>query len=181
MRNVIIWIVNISILLIFLAAPAWGQAKPWKGKPKGPPHLEQAKPTEKGTNAEDVAGRVFTEIERRLIERYFGKDVEEKEAEQPSEGKGHGKSKSMPPGLAKRGGNLPPGLARQLQDGALPPGLAKRDLPVELAAQLPKRPDDQERVIVGNDVLLIERATGFVLDVLEDVLLGPRPEVGGPR
>jgi hypothetical protein len=33
---------------------------------------------------------------------------------------------NLPPGLAKRGGNLPPGLERQLQrNGTLPPGLQK--------------------------------------------------------
>ena len=36
-------------------------------------------------------------------------------------------SQGLPPGLAKRGGNLPPGLEKQLmRNGTLPPGLQKR-------------------------------------------------------
>src|SRR5439155_4435576 len=36
-------------------------------------------------------------------------------------------SQGLPPGLAKRGGNLPPGLEKQLvRNGTLPPGLEKR-------------------------------------------------------
>jgi uncharacterized protein UPF0150 len=49
-------------------------------------------------------------------------------------------SRGLPPGLAKRGGNLPPGLEKQLlRNGPLPPGLQKRlePLPFELERRLP--------------------------------------------
>ena len=81
-----------------------------------------------------------------------------------------GKNKQMPPGLAKRD-RLPPGLQKQLEkNGTLPPGLAKRDLPAELESQLPPAQDGTERVIAGNDVVLIHQATGVVLDILKDII-----------
>jgi len=47
-------------------------------------------------------------------------------------------SSNLPPGLAKRGGDLPPGLRKQLQrNGTLPPGLQKRLEP--LSADLERR------------------------------------------
>lgn len=79
------------------------------------------------------------------------------------------RQKGMPPGLAKRD-SLPPGLAKQLErNGRLPPGLEKRDLPEGLDRLLPPRGHGQERVAVDNDVLLIETATGLILDILRDV------------
>ena len=83
--------------------------------------------------------------------------------------KDKGKRKGMPPGLAKRGGDLPPGLAKR--GGELPPGLAKR-LPRDLESDLPRRSPNFRRVIVDNDIVLIDAATNKVLDVLEDVIRG---------
>jgi len=80
-----------------------------------------------------------------------------------------GAARQMPPGLAKRD-ELPPGLARQLTErGTLPPGLAKRDLPADLAGKLPRR-GKTSRVIVDDDVVLIDNATERVLDVIGDVV-----------
>ena len=77
----------------------------------------------------------------------------------------------MPPGLAKRD-SLPPGLQKQLEkNGTLPPGLAKRDLPDDLEKKLPSIPDTLERVIAGESVVLLEKATGKILDVIEGVLM----------
>lgn len=67
---------------------------------------------------------------------------------------------SLPPGLAKRD-RLPPGLERQVQrNGQLPPGLQKRvqPLPGVCTARLPRLPVDWVRVILGNRVLLLDRA-----------------------
>ena len=87
-------------------------------------------------------------------------------------GKGKGKSKGLPPGLAKRD-TLPPGLQRQLEkNGRLPAGLAKRDLPSDLSAKLPKRDNSQEVTVVEDDVVLVDKATGVILDVLNDVVRG---------
>jgi hypothetical protein len=124
---------------------------------------------------------VFSELEKRLLSDYFGagkastggekKTKKSKGKKTKAKGKGKGgRGGGPPPGLAKKG-SLPPGLARQLErNGTLPPGLAKRDLPTDLEAKLPPTDAGHERVIVDNDVVLIEQATGRILDILENVI-----------
>jgi hypothetical protein len=142
-------LVTAALLLALAAGPAVG-----KGKPE-----RQGQPTAAPTSrTEVVVDIVFTAVERRLIEEFFGRTAVYPAAE--SGGKG------MPPGLAKRG-DLPPGLARR---DRLPPGLAKRALPNNLNGRLGPPPVGAERYIVGNDILLIQVATGLVLDVLYDVV-----------
>ena len=102
----------------------------------------------------------FTTEERQIIYDYYhhGKKA---------------KKKGLPPGLAKRGGNLPPGLQRKLErDGQLPPGLQKRlePLPTDLSYRLPRLPEHWERVIVERDIVLIDRRTNRVLDIIEDII-----------
>jgi hypothetical protein len=80
-------------------------------------------------------------------------------------------SRGLPPGLAKRGGNLPPGLEKQLaRNGTLPPGLEKRlePLPVELERELPPLPAGCgcRRGVVGTNVVLIRTRDHFLLDVV---------------
>ncbi|MFP6741498.1 MAG: hypothetical protein VCD33_07725, partial [Alphaproteobacteria bacterium] len=78
----------------------------------------------------------------------------------------------LPPGLAKRD-QLPPGLARYVEKhGTLPPGLEVRGLPPELESQLPDPGPNRERVVVGDDILLIEKGTGLIIDILADVIGG---------
>lgn len=126
---------------------------------------------EEANLAERVARAAFTAAEKSVIEEYFGRPASADSGDVTSgesNGKG-GKSKKMPKGLAKRD-SLPPGLERQLEkNGTLPPGLAKRDLPADLTRRLPRRDDGTERVIVDSDVVLIEAATGVVLDILRGV------------
>ncbi|MEX0839177.1 MAG: anti-virulence regulator CigR family protein [Parvibaculum sp.] len=63
---------------------------------------------------------------------------------------------------------LPPGIAKNLARGKpLPPGIAKRYLPRDLAARLPVRAD-YERLIAGDDILLVSIATGIIVDILSD-------------
>lgn len=134
---------------------------------------------------------IFTEAEKNQIKEYFIQKAKQKVAEKLSgvstgdddngagakgkkggkKGK-HGKKKGLPPGLAKKE-TLPPGLSKHIEkNGTLPPGLAKRNLPDDLEKKLASRSKDHERIIVDNDVVLIEKATGKVLDVLKDVMLG---------
>jgi len=95
------------------------------------------------------------------------------------EGRGRGHGKGMPPGLAKRDGNLPPGLAMRK---SLPPGLARNDrlpndieyepLPRDLERQLPRLPSrDYVRVRVGTDLLILNKKTRVVLDVAQGLSL----------
>ncbi len=173
-------------LLFLVAMVGQVEAQPPASKrgPKGPKWKvkeqstgKKTPDTKKAPDTEDIARTVFSEIERRIIERYFGK-TEAPEEEKVEKGKGaKGKSKAMPHGLAKRE-TLPPGLARHVErHGALPPGLQKRDLPDDLASLLPETSPGLERVIVDNGVVLIERATGLVLDVLDNVI--KKKDIGG--
>jgi hypothetical protein len=82
-------------------------------------------------------------------------------------------TRGLPPGLAKRGGKLPPGLQKQLdKNGRLPPGLQKRlePMPADLDRRLPRLPDFWERVILERDVILIDRRTNRILDIIENVI-----------
>jgi hypothetical protein len=78
----------------------------------------------------------------------------------------------LPPGLAKRGGNLPPGLQKHLQkNGTLPPGLQKRlqPLPPDLEKRLPGIPDIWGRVVLGRKVILVDKRSSRILDIIENV------------
>ena len=100
----------------------------------------------------------FLPEERRIIENYY---------------RSSGPSKGLPPGLAKRGGKLPPGLQKHLEkNGTLPPGLQKRlePLPRDLNSRLPRLPDYWERVILERDVILVDRRSNRILDIIENVI-----------
>lgn len=73
------------------------------------------------------------------------------------------KKKGLPPGLAKRGGQLPPGLARR---DTLPPGLQGEPLPRNLERRLSPLPPSYVRVRIGRDLVLMDRKTRVVLDVI---------------
>jgi hypothetical protein len=100
----------------------------------------------------------FLPEERRIIENYY---------------RSSGPSKGLPPGLAKRGGKLPPGLQKHLdKNGTLPPGLQKRlePLPKDLDVRLPRLPDNWQRVILEKDVILLDQRTNKILDIIENVI-----------
>jgi hypothetical protein len=71
--------------------------------------------------------------------------------------------KGLPPGLAKRGGNLPPGLAKR---DRLPPGLQGDALPYELERKLSRLPSSYVRVRIGQNIVLMDRDTRVVFDVV---------------
>ena len=100
---------------------------------------------------------LFLPEERRIIRDYYQS----------------GATAGLPPGLAKRGGKLPPGLQKHLQkNGTLPPGLQKRlqPIPTDLDRRLPPVPEIWERVIIGRDVILLDRRTNRILDIIENVI-----------
>jgi Ni/Co efflux regulator RcnB len=120
----------------------------------------------------------FSKDEARIIREVLGavKRAQGEDGDEDHKGghKGHKdkgkKAKGMPPGLAKRDGDLPPGLERHIEKhGTLPPGLEGRDFPDDLKRRLGKTRKGTKRILVGDDAVLIEEATGVVLDVLKDV------------
>ena len=72
----------------------------------------------------------------------------------------------LPPGLEKREGNLPPGLAKR---DKLPPGLQGEPLPHDLDRRLSPLPSAYVRVRIGQDIVLMDRKTRVVLDVIYGV------------
>ncbi len=93
----------------------------------------------------------FSASDQQLIRRYFQMNTA-----------------NLPPGLAKRGGNLPPGLERQLErNGTLPPGLQKRlePFPQGLSSQLPPLPAGCSRVVLGVRAMILDRANR-ILDIM---------------
>ena len=81
--------------------------------------------------------------------------------------------RGLPPGLAKRGGDLPPGLQKKLRrDGRLPPGLEKRlvPFPVELERRFPPLPPHYRRCFLGDRAIVYDERSGNVLDSLTVVI-----------
>ena len=121
--------------------------------------------------SDSTAKKVFSAVERRVIREVLAAANVNEEVEKGKNGKKAKGAKGAPPGLAKRD-SLPPGLERQLErNGRLPPGLEKKQFPADLKARLPARLPGTERVIIGNDAVLIEIATNIVLDIIRDVIV----------
>ncbi len=113
---------------------------------------------------------IFSSEERRIVREYYSKEIVEKAWEQHGKAKGKGK-KGLPPGLAKRE-KLPPGLQKQLQrNGTLPPGLQGKlePLPQEVEVRLRPLPPDRVRVVIGTDVIILDKTTQKILDIIRDV------------
>jgi len=75
---------------------------------------------------------------------------------------------NLPPGLAKKD-RLPPGLEKHLiRGGSLPPGLQKRlqPCPEDLVRRLPPPPPDCAHVLVAGHIVLLNRRTNIILDVV---------------
>jgi len=132
----------------------------------------------------DTVKVIFDEIAKKTIRDYLGDedaaagdetndDLRREQVRRIPGRKGKDK-RGLPPGLAKRD-SLPPGLQKQLErNGTLPPGLQARALPGDLERDLPDLPDGVERGTVDDDVMLIEKATGRILDIIKDVMSQPR-------
>ena len=108
-----------------------------------------------------TSGRVVIRYDRVAVEARFS-DRDRAAIEQHYRA---AKPKKAPPGLEKRE-SLPPGLAKR---DTLPPGLQGRLLPRELEARLTVLPAAQVRVIIGRDIVLMQRDTRVVLDILYGV------------
>lgn len=139
----------VMVVAMAFAFAGDGLAANNKNKNKGNKHKAQT--TEERIEDEvvdEVLDGIFGENDREIIENYA-------------------KTK----GIKSKG--LPPGIAKNLERGKpLPPGIAKRGLPTQLEEELPTLRDGLERVIVGNDVTIVEEGTRIVVDILRDVLKG---------
>lgn len=103
---------------------------------------------------------IFRPQDRRVIDRYY-----------------HAYPSSLPPGLAKRNGNLPPGLQKQLyRNGRLPPGLDKRitPFPFELEQQLPPLPGGYYRGIIGDQAVIYDPKTHLIVDAVNIAIAAAR-------
>ncbi len=101
--------------------------------------------------AQSAESLVFSDRDRGVIRNYF-----------------QTQTSNLPPGLAKRGGKLPPGLERQLRkNGTLPPGLQKRvqPFPNDLSRQLARVPGGYSRVILAGKAMLLDR-NNKILDLV---------------
>ena len=73
----------------------------------------------------------------------------------------------LPPGLAKRGGDLPPGLDKQLRrNGTLPPGLQKKlePVPVALSRQITRPPSGYSWFVLGAHILVMNKERNLIGD-----------------
>ena len=67
--------------------------------------------------------------------------------------------------------NLPPGIERQIRTrGHIPPGLRMHAMPHDLARRLGPVPAGYDRVIIGNDAVLINISSGAIADIIRNVL-----------
>lgn len=99
----------------------------------------------------------FSAIERSIIDEYYrlkarvtGEAAAQPGTDQP-----------------RRAGTLTRSVPREPQPGApLPAGARKDPLPADLQARLPAAGPGTERVLVGNDVVLLDPRRNVVLDVI---------------
>jgi len=111
----------------------------------------------KGRGQDEFVNCNFRDSDRRIILSYYNL---------PS---------GLPPGLAKRDGDLPPGLEKQLRKkGQLPPGLQKRiePFPAELSRQFPPLPDGARRGFISGRAVVYDSRTSIILDAMVIVPLG---------
>jgi hypothetical protein len=143
--------------LLLLALPNFTLAQ-GNSQGHGKGHNKQAQNDDDDRDRDSKGGIriVFTTHDRDVISDYY-----------------RDRNSNLPPGLAKRGGNLPPGLQKHLErDGTLPPGLQKRvqPFPPELERRLPRLPDTYARVTLGMDILILDRRTQRIMDIVHDIL-----------
>jgi len=94
--------------------------------------------------------------DERIIRRYYS-------------GKRRGKRHHMPPGLAKKNWSHP-GVQNYLRKGSrLPEYLDRIPLPEDLEGQLSKHPKGYVRVKVGGDIVLMDKKTEVVIDIVRDI------------
>ena len=140
----------LAILLISTAVAAASPQGNSQGRGHGSQPAQESKP---GANNAKSSGNGFADVDIRIIREWFSKPAN---------------LNGLPPGLAKRE-TLPPGLEKQLQkNGTLPPGLQQKiqPLPPVLEVQLMKLPEDQKRVAIAGNIILMDSKSGLMIDIL---------------
>lgn len=152
MLRLLIALIASAALVGVAAENAFAKKDPKFKGPKAAKHLEKRalSAPKLGRGAGIGGGNIFGRLERDLIRNFLGSPSGKKFKAKKF------KHKSLPPGLAKQ----------FHRNGILPPGLRRNYLPPGLSARLPGLPPGQARVLVGNDVLLIQQTTGLILDIL---------------
>jgi Ni/Co efflux regulator RcnB len=150
-------IITAVILSVAIAAsaPAFAKKPEVPGNSENQASSQGSRPTSADTDYDARASRAYFNQDRRTIIRsYYAKEPQ---------------SSNCPPGLAKKNnGCLPPGLAKKWRKGETLPGdVVYYDLPGALVEQLGNAPRDARVVQIDSDVLLINTATGMVLDALD--------------
>lgn len=137
----------LSLGWLVLSAPLMAGPKNGKGKGKGKPHKSNHSQSSAYVDVAVVIGE-----HRRIVADYVD----------------HYSPGGLPPGLAKRGGSLPPGLQKHLRkNGTLPPGLQKKisPYPPALARRLPALPVGYEGGFLEGRVVIFNRRTAAIFDI----------------
>lgn len=143
---------GLGFVLILLAIPLLAPAAWSQGRGRG---RQNAASSRHGSPGVVI---VFTTQEREIIGDWFRSN-----------------RNGLPPGLAKRE-SLPPGLQKQLRrNGTLPPGLQKKliPLPYSLDSRLVRLPSDYLRIVIGMDIILLNRRNNSILDIISNVIRDP--------
>ena len=131
------------------------QGNPHKQKDKDQVEQDDRRRARDDDRGEDQVRPIFSQRDREIIVAYF-----------------RTRRSGLPPGLAKRNGNLPPGLQKHLErNGTLPPGLQKRvePFPPDLERRLPRLPVIYRRGTIGPDVIILNGKTGAIVDIIRGV------------
>lgn len=147
-----------GVLLTPLAVDAVSAQGRGRGQGQGQGQGQQKKDDkdkkdDKKADTKAVGQFVFNDRDRGLVNRHF--------------------TANLPPGLAKRGGDLPPGLEKQLRrNGTLPPGLQKRirPFPRTLLDQLRPLPSGYRYGIVDEHVIIYRPDNFLIGDVILHVV-----------
>ncbi|MFV1997402.1 MAG: hypothetical protein ACC641_05255 [Acidiferrobacterales bacterium] len=102
------------------------------------------------------AGNSFTDSDRQKIHQYYKSN------------RGRHKKYESPSGHTRRDGNLPYGLAKR---DRLPPGLRTRGLPGDLELQLSTLANNNTRVIVGDNVVIVDSNSRVVIDIYRNMIV----------
>ena len=104
-----------------------------------------------------MRGPKFSNRDRDTISKYF-----------------HNPYSNLPPVMKNGGTDVPPNLRKQVvQSAVLPPELQPRALPLPppLDRRLAKLPTPYARAVVGPDVIILNRKTQQIIDVMQSVLI----------